>query len=389
MPRKKKTEAAVEVVEQQGGEEVKVEEAVAKEPVAEEPVKEEAEKPRAKKAKKEDAEQVVKDEPQAAKAEVPVEKEEKPVEKPKRKRKAKQEIDEETRDTRVLLKGARSKFTIMKGMLERVDVAENAPSIDNSVYGVVHYGNFKIIIPAAYMGVNVPNDIPGHEKAAMYKRYLNSMLGSEIEYVVTRVSETENVASGNRMIAMGIKKKQFYTNKYRNTGMSYADYCMENKIPVEADIMSVSGSQIRLTVLGADAKVLAKDAAWRFTSNLSEEFFPGDTIKVIIKEINRTEDGEISVKASVKETTPNLQIENIADYSVNSTCLGKVSGAINNGYFISVGDNKNGIEAFCDLVHGGITPIIGDVVSCQLTHINYETGAAKAKITRIIRRGNN
>lgn len=376
MPRKKKTETPE--VETQEAVEVKAKEKADEKPVDipdENSVEEEKVK-----EKKKQKEKKTKEVPAAETAE---------PEKPKRKRKAKPEIDEETRDTRVLLKGAHSKFTIMKGMLERVDVAENAPSIDNSVYGVVHYGNFKIIIPAAYMGVNVPNDIPGHEKAALYKRYLNSMLGSEVEYVVTRVSETENVASGNRMIAMGIKKKQFYTNKYRNTGMSYADYCMENKIPVEADIMSVSGSQIRLTVLGADAKVLAKDAAWKFTSNLSENFFPGDTVKVIIKEINRTEDGDVTVRASVKETTPNLQIENVADFSINSTCLGKVSGAINNGYFISIGDNKTGIEAFCDLVHGGITPIIGDIVSCQLTHINYDTGAAKAKITRIIKRGNN
>ena len=310
--------------------------------------------------------------------------------KPKRKRKPKVEIDEETRDTRVLLKGARSKFTIMRGMLERVDVAENAPSIDNSVFGVLHYGNFKIMIPAAYMGIEVPNDIPGHEKAAIYKRYMNTMLGAYIEYVVTHVSETDNIALGNRIYAMGIKRKRFYVNKYRNTGLSYADYAMEHKIPVEADILAVSGSQIRLCVLGAEAKVLAKDAAWRFSNNLSENFFPGDTTKVIIKEINRNEEtGEVTVKASVKETTPNLQVNNIADYSVNSTCLGKVSGAIQSGYFISIGDNKTGIEAFCDLVHGGITPQIDDIVSCQLTNINYETGTAKAKITRIIRRAKN
>ena len=55
-------------------------------------------------------------------------------------------------------------------------------------------------------------------------------------------------------------------------------------------------------------------------------------------------------------------------------------------YNIAIGDNKTGIEAFCDLVLGGITPMVNDIVSCQLTNINYETGLCKAKITRIIRR---
>lgn len=309
------------------------------------------------------------------------------AEKPKRKRKEKVVIDEEARDTRILLKGAKSKCTILKGMLERVDVAENSPTPESAVFGVLHYKNFKIMIPALFMNIEVPDDVTGKEKAAILRKHMNTMLGASIEYVVTKVSETANVAIGDRSIAMSIKKKQNFINKYRNTGMSYMEYAMENKVPVEADIMAVSGSQIRLNIGGADGRVLARDAAWRFSNNLSENFFPGDTVKVIIKEIHHNEEtGEYSVKASIKDTTPNAQINNIADYSVSSTCLARVSGAIQSGYFLAIGDNKTGIEAFCDLVHGGITPMIDDVVSCQLTKIDYETGQAKAKITRIIRR---
>ena len=171
--------------------------------------------------------------------------------------------------------------------------------------------------------------------------------------------------------------------------MSQMEYAMEKKIPVEGDILAVSGSLIRMSVFGVEAKIMAKDAAWRFSNNLSENFFPGDTAKIIIKEINKNEEtGEFSVIGSIKETTANPQINNLADYSVSATCLGKVSGAIDRGYFLLIGDNKTGIEAFCDWVHGGITPQVNDIVSCQLTAINYETGQAKAKITRIIRRAN-
>ena len=304
----------------------------------------------------------------------------------KRKKKEPVVIDEETRDTRALLKGARSRFVIQKGMIERIDVLENAPTRESAVCAVVRYKNFKIIIPAPMMGLEMPKEGDSFEKASILKKHMNTMLGSNIEYVVSKVSETENVAIADRSLAMSIKQKQYFINKYRSTGKSYMEYAMENKIPVEADIVAVSGSQVRLCVCGAEGKVLARDAAWRFSSNLSEYFFPGDTVKVIIKEIGKREDGSFTVRASIKETTPNAQINNISDFSVDSTCLGKVSGAIQSGYFLAIGDNRSGIEAFCDLVHGGVVPMIGDLVSCQLTKIDYETGQAKAKITRIIRR---
>lgn len=312
------------------------------------------------------------------------------TEKPKRKRKAKVEIDEVTRDTRALLKGARSNCTILRGMIERVDIAENAPSPETSVYAIVHYNNFKVMIPAVAMGIrDVPDELPPQEKASKYKRFLNTMLGANIDYVVTHVSEGENIAAGNREVAQNILKKKGFENKYRNTGMSYMEYAMEKKEPVEADIVAVSGSQIRLSVFGVEGKVLAKEASWRFTSNLSEKFYPGETVKIIVKEIRKNEEnGEITVIGSIRETVDNPQVNNIADYSRNATCLGRVTGAIDRGYFLTIGDDKTGIEAFCDLVHGGITPQINDIVSCQLTNIDYETGAAKAKITRIIRRSN-
>lgn len=350
--------------------------------------------PRKKKVESETiSEEVVekRDETENEVKEVPeVQEEAKPVEKPKRKRKAKVEIDEETRDTRVLLKGARATCTILRGMIERVDVLENAPSPETSICAILHYNNFKVMIPAVNMGLrDVPEDITGQEKASKLKKMLNTMLGANIDYVITHVSEGEQLAVGSREIALNIRKKKAFINKYRNTGMSQMEYAMENKVPVEGDIVAVSGSQIRLSVHGVEAKVIAKDAAWRFSNNLSEKFFPGDTAKIIIKEIKKNEEtGEISVIGSIKDTVTNPQVNNIADYSVNSTCLGRVSGAIDRGYFLTIGDDKTGIEAFCDLVNGGITPQINDIVSCQLIAINYETGAAKAKITRIIRRAN-
>lgn len=313
-------------------------------------------------------------------------------EKPKRKRKAKTEVDEKTRDTLVLLKGAKATCSILNGVIERIDDWEKAPTPETRVCAILHFGNFKVMIPAAYMKIkakDVSDDTPVQEKVSKIRKRLNTLLGASVDYVVTHIDSKNNIAIGNRDIACNIQIKKGFENKYRNSGKSLMEYNMENKIPVEGDILAVSGSQILMSVYGAECKVVAKDAAWRFSNNLSENFYPGEKVKVIIKDIKRGEDPrDITVIGSIKDTTANPQIDNLSDFSVNSTCLGRVSGAIDRGYFLVIGTGESAVEAFCDLVHGGITPQVGDIVSCQFTAINYETGQAKAKITRIIRRAN-
>ena len=54
------------------------------------------------------------------------------------------------------------------------------------------------------------------------------------------------------------------------------------------------------------------------------------------------------------------------------------------GYYISLGDHKTGIDAFCTTVLGNQIPQIGDKVACQIIKINVEDCFAVAKINRII-----
>lgn len=377
MPRKKKTEIEAAEAVETNKEEAKMAETEIKE---EKEINEPEKKTRGRKKKTEVEETV--DTTETAAVE----------EKPKRKRKPKTEADEKTRDTLVLLKGAKATCSIMSGMIERIDELENAPTPETKVCAILRFGNFKVMIPAAYLKMkfrDITDDLTNQEKVKKLRRHLNPLLGASIDYVITHIDTKNNLAVGSREIACNIQLKKGFENKYRNSGMSLMEFNMENKIPVEGDILAVSGSQILMSVSGAECKVVAKDAAWRFSNNLSENFYPGQKVKVIIKEIKRNEETkEISLIGSIKETTSNPQIDNLSDYSVNSTCLGRVSGAIDRGYFLVIGNGEAAVEAFCDLVHGGFTPQVGDIVSCQFTAINYETGQAKAKITRIIRRAN-
>ena len=308
-----------------------------------------------------------------------------------RKKKVLTEEDELSRDTKVLLNGAKQKYNILSGILERIEVADNVTAIEGKIYGVTHFGNYKIIVPAVNMGIELPTDMDDEEKFSVYKKFMNSMLGAEIDYVVTKINDKEHIAVANRAIAMAIKRKKYYLNTYKNTKKSYMENCVEKAIPVPGKVMSVSGSLVRLDVYGVEVKVTAKEATWRYTPNLSDVFYPGEQIKVIIKSIALSEDRKeiLKVEGSIREATPNTQVRNIAEYKLGCTCLGVVTGVRNDkGYNVAIGNENNGIDSFCTSVQGGVTPQIGDMVSCQLLKIDYDTGSSICKITRIIRQAN-
>jgi predicted RNA-binding protein with RPS1 domain len=347
--------------------------------------KAEPKKKRKKSAAKEDV--AVKDAAPDKKEESKTASEQKSKAEPKKKRKAKV-VDDGSRDTKALLIGASQTKRILTGMLEGVEYDENVADADLAVKCILYNDAYRIIIPASHMGIDIPEGVSNQEKVSLYRKYLGAMIGSTIDYVILKVDNKEHIAAGSRKIAMAIKRKHYYMTVKHGLNVSFMEHCVGAKIPVDARVMSVAGSVVRLDVYGVDTKVYAKDAAWRYTSNLSDLFAPGDEIKVLVKSIDKNEKGDIKIDVSIKEATPNNQAENILKYKVNSVYVGIVSGVNANGYYIDIGDSTTGITAFCTAIHGAEIPQIGDKVSCQIVKIDEESGFTLTKITRIIQKAN-
>lgn len=292
------------------------------------------------------------------------------------------------RDARALLKGARKTMKILNAMLERIEYNENMEDAGTAVTAVVQYDGFRILIPAREIGIEVDEDLSHQEKEAIYRRYINPMIGSNIDFVVMRVDEKTNLAIGSRRIAMAIKKKQIYQNRSRTGKKTQAQWAMEEKVPVEAHVMAVAGSTVRIEVFGVECKVLARDADWIYTANLSDIFCPGDKIKCIIKSIviNEEDKNDIKITASIREAYPNRQIDNATTFKEGSICIGEVTGVNVKGYYVLLGDRKTGITGFCSTVRGTEIPAVGDKVSCQIRSVNENEGFANVNIVRIIQK---
>lgn len=313
--------------------------------------------------------------------------EEKP--KKKRTRRAKQsDVLDEFRDTRILLKGARQTMKLLTAMLERIEYNENMEDAGTAVTAVVQYNGFRILIPAREIGIEVDEELTHQEKVSIYRKYINPMLGANIDFVIMKVDDKNNIAVGSRRIAMAIKKKKIYQNRSRAGKKTQAEWATENSIPVKATVMAVAGSTVRIEVFGIETKVLARDADWIYTANLSDIFCPGDVIKCIIKSItvNPEDKNDIKITASIREAYPNRQIENATTFQEGSICIGEVTGVNVKGYYILLGDRKTGITGFCETVRDTEIPAVGDKVSCQIKSVSAKDGYAYVNILRIVQK---
>lgn len=307
----------------------------------------------------------------------------------KRKTDVEKEEAEELRDTLALLRGGKQKMTIYSRMLERIETNENTADPGIGICAIAELNGIKVMIPAKEMGIVVDESLSPSERSKAYKRYLAPMLGSDIDFVVQHIDAKNKIAVGSRDIAMKIKKNQFFIKKTRTGSKTQAEYYMEKALKVPATVLAVAGSTVKVEVFGVETKVFSRDADWRYTANLATLFTPGDKINVIIKNIaielpEGAKDPTVKLEVSIKEATPNRIAENVKNYREGSICVGTISGVTEKGYYISLGDHKTGIDAFCTTVLGNQIPQIGDKVACQIIKINVEDCFAVAKINRII-----
>ena len=184
---------------------------------------------------------------------------------------------------------------------------------------------------------------------------------------------------------MAIRRKQNYIRRLHGGTESRMEIAVREKRRIEARVVSTSGASVRIEIFGVETRVRAADACWRYTSNLSSVFHPGQHVYVIIKDMRINKNtGDIEIDASIKEATENVLLHNIKYYQEGSIQTGTISGKTVKGYHVAVGNTYTGIDVFCRRVMGQTMPQTGDIVACKIGRI-YDDGKASGKITRIIK----
>lgn len=271
---------------------------------------------------------------------------------------------------------------------------EKASDSKMRIMAVVDYKGWKILIPIGLMGLDLSacEDYGREKKESLYKRYIISMIGSMVKFVVHQktgsINSSLRMAVGSRSAAMAIEQHDFYVKANKTTGKSKMERAFEDGIILKGRVVATNNNSCFVEVYGKQVQIPKKEMSWRFVSNVGDIVRNDDIVNVKITSLAvNHETGEIGMTASLKAAQENVIKNNMKLYTEGETAMGIVSG-ISNGYWIQVGDTVTGIDVYCKKINCMELPETGDTVAVTLFSMDYDNGMTFGSIERIIKKAN-
>lgn len=289
---------------------------------------------------------------------------------------------------------SKNKQKPLSGKIISCQPNEKASDSKMRVMAVVDYKGWKILIPIGLMGLDLApvEDYSREKKESLYKRYIISMIGSTVKFVVFQkpesISSSLRMAVGSRSAAMKIEQHDFYVKTNKTSGKSKMERAYEDGIIVKGRVVSTNKTSCFVEVYGKQVQITKGEMSWRYVANVGDVVRNDDVVNVKITDLAvNHETGEIGMTASLKAAQENVCRNNMKLYTEGTTTLGIVTG-ISNGYWIQVGDATTGIDIYCKKINCMELPEQGDTVAVTIFSMDYEKGMTFGSIENIVRRAN-
>jgi ribosomal protein S1 len=210
-----------------------------------------------------------------------------------------------------------------------------------------------------------------------YSQILTRTLSAEIDFIIIGIDRRGNSVVASRKAAMVRKQQNFYL-----PGARRRTPLIQEGMTVEARVIGVGDSVIRVEVFGVEASISAREVAWEWVDDCNDYFQIGERVLVKIMGITLASAGNIHIRASIRETVDNPARENIKKCVAQGKYIGKVTGMDDRAIYVRL---NVGVNAIATSVQDRKFPSRKDDVSFVVTHIEQDAGYVVGIITRVIK----
>lgn len=263
---------------------------------------------------------------------------------------------------------------ILSGILSGVEPLEGGSSV-----AVVYYKQFRVVIPASEMLLNLsqtPNQYG--DLRLREQKILSSMIGAEIDFIIKGIEDSTRSIVASRKEAMLRKRRLFYFDTDAE-GM-YRIY--EGRL-VQARVVAVADKVIRVEAFGVEARIVARAITPDWLGSAHEHYHVGDKILIRIQKISRESLDSLSIEADVRSVTGDAQRDDLKKVHVQGKYAGVITDIYRGVVFIRLHIGVNAVAHSC---YDPRTPGKKDDVAMVITHLDEERNVAVGIITRILRR---
>lgn len=255
---------------------------------------------------------------------------------------------------------------ILKGEVKGVERINNDVSV-----AVLYYNDYKVIIPATEM-IDIQY-APDRDRNQQEQYLLSKRLGSEIDYVVMKIDEEQEIALASRKQAMKAISKARYIDLDKD-----GQPCIYEGAVVESRVVCSTRAGIIVEIFGIETKIASRELSYQRIQDATIDFPVGSTVIVKILSVNIDENSNITVEASVKQAEPNPYIKAMKKYNEGDKYVGTVSMIDENGIFVAL---DGGVDALCPFPKRGPRPTRGTKVTIRITTKNEEMNRIFGSIT--------
>lgn len=243
---------------------------------------------------------------------------------------------------------------------------------------VTYYKEQRILVPMTEMMINLDDERgEGYTEIEKLARVCNAMLGGEIDVIIKGIDKLSKSIVASRKDAMYRKRKRFYLTPL-------SDGLPQIRVGriVEARIVATTQSVARIEVFGVETTIKGSQLSWDWIADVSDKFYVGDTIDVLITEINGNSVENIKIICDAKSITKNVSKDNLEKCAVQNKYIGEITNVRNGVAYIRL---KIGVNAIAHTNYDRRTPARGDIVSFVITRINQGHANVSGIITKIIK----
>ena len=272
-----------------------------------------------------------------------------------------------------------------------IGLSGNAAGSMGDVYSaVVMYGPFRVLIPLPYLVELDPNTRNSERmRDKDYMRLLvNERVGSEVDFIPLEPNEKELIAGGDRLTAMRMKRQAYFIRK------RHGRYILHEGDFVEARVCYTTRATMHIEVFGIELTLRREDITYKHISSVRDLYQAGDTVKVKITRLIRTEEtvkGEsvtkIHLEVSAKDAEDDPRPFYLKHMNPGDNYRGRIAVVTNEGFYVDI-DGMD-MDIFCRKPQDmGFTalPSKDDEVLISITGKNMDELRAFGRITRVIGR---
>lgn len=205
---------------------------------------------------------------------------------------------------------------------KRLEEAFNNKEVLTAKVAAVLDGGLSVVIDEARIF------IPASLVSDSYEKNLEKYAGQEIEFVISEFNPRRRRIIGDRKQLLVAKKKELQKELFEKISVG---------MTVEGTVKNVTDFGAFIDLGGADGLLHISEMSWGRVENPKKVFKVGDTVKVLIKEI----DGE-KIALSLKFDNTNPWINAAEKYAVGTEVTGKVARMTDFGAFVEL---EAGVDA--------------------------------------------